>query len=170
MSSAFYPKSSQVMQRAIEVQELIIPFTITANATPASKVLGSDEPSILFLQTQGNTQITTTSGALDAGEAVPTFDLAVSDAGGAFNMLVNVAPGGLYNYPPVQGDLVLKIMSVSAKDRGTGTAFTTYINTTNPPLDANGHSMLVNCVAPNSLATTSINGVLTISYTTMEPA
>ena len=168
MSTAYYPKASQVMERSLAVEELVIPFTITHNATPASKVLGTDEASILFLQTQGITQINSTSGALDSGEATPSFDLSAADSSGAFNMLVNVNPGGLYSYPPVQGDIVKKILSVSCKDRLTGTAFTTYINSTNPPLSANSDQMLINCASGINLATTDINGVMTITYTVNE--
>jgi hypothetical protein len=52
MSSGFQPRSAPVLQRSIEVQRLSIPFSITSNAVPASKVLQSDD-SYLFLETQG---------------------------------------------------------------------------------------------------------------------
>jgi hypothetical protein len=57
MSSGFQPRNQQVLQRSIEVARLSIPFGITANATPANKVLSSDETSILYLETQGISQV-----------------------------------------------------------------------------------------------------------------
>lgn len=160
MSSGFYPKSSQVMERAIEVQRLVIPFNITFNAVPASKVLGTDEASVLFLQTQGLSQISVSSGALDPGESVPPFDLAASDASGNFNLLVNVSPGAL-----IGGDRPIKIMQAQIIDRVTGVAYPCYPNSTNPSIDTNGTKMLLNCDSSVNLATTSMDACLSIEYT-----
>jgi hypothetical protein len=165
MSSGYYPKSYPVMQRAIEVQRLVIPFVINSNATPSSKVLQEDEPSVLFLQTQGATQITTSSGALDPGEAVPPFDLAASDASGAFNLLVNVAPGEV---PVSNGDQPIKIMHAEISDRNTGARYLCYHNVINPDIDVNGTKMLLNCASGVNFATTSLNGCLEIEYTVQE--
>jgi hypothetical protein len=165
MSSGYYPKSAQVMERSIEVQRLVIPFTIAFNATPASKILGSDEPSILFLQAQGISQINSTSGALDPGEAVPPFDLAASDASGAFNLLVNVAPGEV---PGSNGDRPVKIMQARISDRSNGAVYPCYQNITNPPIDVNGTKMLLNCASSVNLATTSLNACFEIEYTVHE--
>jgi len=59
MSSGFEPRSSPVLTRSIEVQRLVIPFIIDSNIVPASKVIGSDEPSVLLLLTQGESQLPT---------------------------------------------------------------------------------------------------------------
>jgi len=165
MSSGFYPKSAQVMQRSIEVQRLVIPFTITENATPASKILGTDEAQVLFLQTQGITQINSTSGALDPGESVPPFDLSATDSTGAFNLLVNVAPGEV---PGSNGDRPVKIMQAQIIDRITGVAYPCYPNSTNPSIDVNGTKMLLNCASGINLSTTSMNACLSIEYTVHE--
>src|ERR1035437_4764734 len=57
MSSGFQPKDQEVLTRAIKVQRLVIPFIINHNAVPASKGIGSDESSVLFLETQGDSQL-----------------------------------------------------------------------------------------------------------------
>jgi hypothetical protein len=161
MSSGYYPRATQVMQRSIEVQRLVIPFLITSNATPASKVLGTDEASILFLQTQGITQINSTSGALDSGESAPPFDLTATDSTGAFNLLVTVNPAGQDS----DADTVVKIMHATITDRTTGAAYPTYHNSTNPDIVQNGSQMLINCASGVNLGTTSLNGCLEIEYT-----
>lgn len=165
MSSGYYPKSTQVMQRSISVQRLVIPFTITHNATPANKVLGTDEASIVFLQTQGITQINSTSGALNTGESAPPFDLSAADASGAFNLLINVNPGGGV---PGNGDVVIKIMQARISDRTTGATYATYHNSTNPDLAGSGSQMLINCASGVNFATTDLNGCLAIEYTVQE--
>jgi hypothetical protein len=167
MSSGYYPKNSQVMQRSIEVARLVIPFVINTNATPANKVLGTDEASILFLQTQGVTQINSTSGALDPGEAAPPFDTTATDSTGAFNLLVNVAPGGQASSGP-NGDTVIKIMHATITDRITGARYNCFMNSTNPAIDVNGDKMLLNCTSGVNLGTTTLNGCLEIEYTVNE--
>lgn len=152
--SSYDPRDSQVLERKLEVQRLVIPLAITFNATPASKVLASDEPSLLFLQTQGLTQITTASGALNPGEATPTFDLTAADSSGHINMLVRV------NEP------VAKIVQAMLVDRATGVVYACYMNTTAAPLDASGKSLLLNASTGVSLATTSLNACLTVDYIT----
>lgn len=148
--STYEPKDSRVKARALEVQRLVIPLAITHNATPASKVLANDEPAVLFLKTQGLTQITIASGALDAGEATPTFDSAAADSTGTFNMLVRI------------NEAVSKIMAAQVIDRATGAAYPCFINST--PLDANGTKLLLNCTTSVSLATTDLNACLMVEY------
>lgn len=53
----YQPKDTEVYTRQLKVQRLVIPFVITANATPSSKTLTNDDPQILSLQTQGISQI-----------------------------------------------------------------------------------------------------------------
>ncbi len=86
MSSGFQPKNSEVLQRSIEVQRLVIPFNITADLVPADKVLATDEASILFLETQDKSQLepdpnppTPTPGSPDLG-AASTFAILASSA------------------------------------------------------------------------------------------
>lgn len=87
---SFDAKSPLVRDRQLKAQKLVIPFAITGNATPASVVLRSDEPSVLFLRSQGVDQITSAAGALDSGETA-TYSVAANDANGIFNLLVKVS-------------------------------------------------------------------------------
>jgi hypothetical protein len=57
MANTFQPKDSEVSDRSLEVQRLSIPFKITHNAVASAKVLSSDEPSILMLNTLGISQV-----------------------------------------------------------------------------------------------------------------
>lgn len=83
---SYQAKNSPQMQRQLKVQEMAIPFTITANVTPASVVLACDEPGILYLKSEGVDQIT---GALASGETAPTY-VAQNDVNGLFSILVDV--------------------------------------------------------------------------------
>lgn len=147
---SFQPKSSQVAQRALKVQTLTIPLTISANATPASKIVSNDEPAVLFINAQGVTQITAAKGALDSGEATPSFTLALADATGDLNMLVRI------NEP------VSKIMSAQVLSRSTGATYTAYPNST--PLSANGDKLLLNCHSNVDLTATALDACLIVRY------
>lgn len=83
----FYPKTPLVMNRALEVQRLSIPLLITANATPASKVVTVDEPGILFVNVQGITGISVANGALASTETPPALATA-TDSTGVINVEV----------------------------------------------------------------------------------
>lgn len=149
---SYSPKASAVAQRALKVQRLVIPLTVSANATPASKVVANDEPAVLFINAQGVTQITAAKGALDSGEATPTFDLALADATGDLNMLVKIS------------EPVSKVLSARVVDRATGASYACYTNTSAAPLSANGDKMLLNCHTNISLATTALNACLVVEY------
>lgn len=104
---SYQSKNAQVHGRQLKVQRLVIPFTVTGNATPASVVLRNDEPSVLFLRSQGVDQITEAAGALDSGESV-SFTVAANDANGILNMLVKV------------GEVVGKVCRANVTDRTSG--------------------------------------------------
>lgn len=86
---SYYPTDSQVDDRQLKVQRLVIPFTVTGSATSANVVLRTDEPSIMFLRSEGVDQITVASGALASGETA-TFTTAPVDATGILNCLVKL--------------------------------------------------------------------------------
>jgi len=86
MANAYQAKSELVLGAQLRVQSLKLPFSITGNATPASVVITRDDPSVLFVKTEGVNQIT---GALDSGDTAPTLASAV-DANGVFNVMVKV--------------------------------------------------------------------------------
>lgn len=84
MSISFQAKNESVLGAQLKVQTLKLPFVITGNATPASVVVGRDDPSILFIKTEGVDQIT---AALDTDDTAPTYE-AATDSTGVFNILV----------------------------------------------------------------------------------
>lgn len=86
MSSAFSPKDEKVANRALRVQELCLNFTVLGHATPASKTVTKDEPSILYLNFEGLNQ---TTAALETGDTAPTY-AAPADATGIFNVLIDI--------------------------------------------------------------------------------
>lgn len=153
---SFEPKDSQVASRALKVQKLSIPIAITGNAIPASKVLASDEPSLVFIKTEGLDQITVAKGALETGETLPTLATA-TDATGVINVLVKI------NEP------LSKVMSVkligrtaTALDKqGTVLAFTT--GSTN-----SGKSIVANFTTGVDLAAASIDACLEVEYVVAE--
>lgn len=104
---SYQSKSALVSGRQLSVQRLVIPFTVTGNATPASVVLKSDEPSVLFLRSQGVDQITVANGALDSGETA-TYTVAANDANGIMNFLVKLE------------EVCVKVMRANVTDRVAG--------------------------------------------------
>lgn len=80
-------KNELVRARQLKVQRLTIPFTLTANATPASVVLRNDEPAIMFLQSEGVDQVT---GALDTSETATYTGAALVDANGILQVLLKI--------------------------------------------------------------------------------
>lgn len=101
---SYDPKNQQVLNRALKVQKLSIPFAVTGNATPASVVLANDEPALMFLKSEGVDQIT---AALASGETA-TYLVAPVDATGIMNVLVKI------------NESVLKVVSMTAFSRSSG--------------------------------------------------
>lgn len=144
----FASKDSQVLGRQLKVQRLCIPFSITANATPASVVLANDEPSVLFLKTEGVDQI----AAADDGS--PSFT-AANDINGIFNILV------------VLNESVAKVMNARVVGRDVAKDFIcTLANTTG--LTAAGDKIVLNCDGDVNLATTNLNACLVVEYVIAE--
>jgi hypothetical protein len=78
MSNPFYSSKSLGMDRQNQVERLVIPFTVTHNATPGSVILNNDERDIMYLQTQGVNQII----AHDPLAASQFANQSLSDSGG----------------------------------------------------------------------------------------
>lgn len=83
---SYLAQEDLVQERQIEVQKLCIPFTITANATPASVVAACDEPGFMFLATQGDNNI---SAVLTADGDAASFAARV-DNNGTFSILLDI--------------------------------------------------------------------------------
>jgi hypothetical protein len=154
----YQAKDSQVLNRQLEVQELNIPFYITHNATPASVLVTCDEPSLLFINTQGVTQITVANGAYDtsAEAAGVTFATPV-DSSGLFNMLVRI-----------NEDTAVKLLTMNVSSRNNQGAGAGYL----PSAPTNGITSVgnkfvfnVQCASAD-FATTDYDGCLTIRYVT----
>lgn len=89
---AYDAKNELVRGRQLKVQEICIPFLITANATPASKVLTKDEPALLFLKVEGIDQCTVAAGAFDTSAEASAITFATAaDATGIFSCLVRIS-------------------------------------------------------------------------------
>ncbi len=153
---SFQPKDSQVMGRANKVQRICIPLTITHHATPASKAIASDEPSLVFVKTEGLNQITEAAGALETGETLPTLATA-TDSTGVINVLVKIGE-------PLQKVISVKLTSRGATQmgkQGQVLAFTTV--STNC-----GKSVVANITTGVDLAAADIDAVLEVEYVIAE--
>lgn len=145
---SFEAKKSQVRGRQLKVQRLVIPFKITANATPASKVITSDEPSLLFLKVEGIDQITEASGALASGETLPSLASA-TDSTGVFNLLVKI------------DEEVEKVCLVRVTGRdGTQLSKQGQILASS----SGGKTIVCNLTSGVNLASASLDGVLEVEY------
>ncbi len=103
---SFESKNELVMGRQLKVQRLVIPFTITHSATPSAVVIHSDEPSVMFIQSEGVNEIT---AALAAGETA-TYTVSPVDASGTCNILIKLQPE----------ERCAKVMRAGVVERATG--------------------------------------------------
>lgn len=147
---AYEAKNQNVQGRQLKVQELAIPFSITHNATPGSVVHTNDEPAVLFLRTEGNDKITTSSGALASGETA-TYSVAANDANGIVNFYVK-----LYD------DNCSKVISAQVIDRVNGTVHPAKLGDTDG-ISSEGNIMITSDTTVD-LSTTSLSGVLIVKY------
>lgn len=147
MSTAFLPKNSLVADRMLKTQRLVIPFSVTANATPASVVLSCDEPGVLFLKSEGVDYITAELTAL--GDSV-TYANAPVDANGIMNMLI------------VPGEEVAKVCRAQVMTRTTGVAQPCFLGDADG-LTAEGNIALTMDSAIN-FATTDAQLCLEVEY------
>lgn len=148
MSSAFYPKDSLAMDRALKVQRLVIPFTVTFSATAANVVLANDEPSVAYFQSQGVNQIT----AADSTAAGEFNDTTPTDSNGDLNILVKV------------GESVAKVMQCRIRNRVTGTEYAAHEDAGGTQgVSTTGNIMLSVSTSVN-FTTTSLDACLEVEY------
>lgn len=150
----YQAKNPQQSDRQLKVQRLSIPFVIVGNATSSSVSVSSDEPSILFIRTQGNDGITPN---LEAGETA-TYTSSPNDGTGVFNMLVRIQ------------ESVVKVVSARVADRVRGTSSPAYLGKAAPSLASNGSDIMLSCtsdVALNSGSNT-LNACLELEYIVSE--
>jgi len=147
---AYEAKQEAVLNRQLKVQELCIGLAITGNATPASVVVTVDEPALLFIKTQGTDKITAAAGALDSGEAVPTF-VAQNDANGLFSALVKVE------------EPISKVLSAQLIRRTAHGVDTVKLANTNG-ISANGNKIALDCDTGVDLSAASLDACLIVKY------
>jgi hypothetical protein len=88
---AYQSKNQGVEARRLKTQRLVLPFSVVGHATPASKTITRDDPSLLFLNFEGISGITLALGAVDtAGELSDITFASATDSTGVFNVLVRV--------------------------------------------------------------------------------
>ena len=102
---SFSAKNELILNRQLKVQELVLNFSITGNATPASVAITRDEPAILFVKTEGVDQIT---AQIASGETA-SYSVSPNDANGIANFLVIV-----------HEETVAKVVHCAIHDRVTG--------------------------------------------------
>lgn len=145
---SFQAKDPVVRDRQLKVQTLRIPLAITGNATPASVVVRSDEPAVLFLKTQGVDQI---SGVVDGS---PSF-AAANDANGVFNAMLKINE-------PLAKVVCAKLVSRS----GTECIACSMANTSG--LSAAGDKILLNVDSSVDLSAANLDACLEVSYVVAE--
>lgn len=151
---SFQAKESLVLGRQLKVQRLVIPFVITGHATAASKAIVTDEPSILFIATEGLSHITVAKGAIDSGETVPTFDLTADDSDGKINLLVKV------------GEAISKVVQAQVINRVDGTLEPAYVDAT--ATSENGDKIRINCDSDVDLSAGNMDACLIVEYIVSE--
>jgi hypothetical protein len=148
---SYSAKQELVRNRQLEVQQLAIPLSITGNATPASVVVASDEPGIVFLKTQGVDKIT----AALAGDTAPTL-VAQNDANGLFSVMI------------VIGEQIQKVLSAELVSRSAhSTADSAKLaNTTG--ITALGDKIVLDCDTAVNLSSASLDSCLIVRYIAAE--
>lgn len=153
---AFQPKSELVNGRALKVQRLSIPFSITASATAANVVLGNDEPGFCFLKSQGNDQIT---AALDTNETA-TYTNSPNDASGVLNILVKIA------------EPIGKVIDSNVFDRVNGGSQPCFLGSATGITTGTGggKSIMLTMDSTVNHTTTNFTGCLVVEYSIDESA
>ncbi len=99
----------------------------------------------------------------NSGPTDSRFDLSTNDGTGAFNLMVEVAPG---EDPKSNGDRPVKIMQAMIIDRNDGSEYPCYQNQIAPAIV--GSQMFLNCPSGINLSTTDMDACLSIEYTVHE--
>lgn len=148
---SFYAKDSGVQNRQLKVQELCIPLAITGNATPASVVVASDEPAILFLKTEGKDQITAALGTDSASFVAPV------DATGLFSALL------------VINEQVSKVLSAELISRVShAPTNSAKLANANTGISTNGDKIAIDCDTAVDLSAANLNACLVVRYIVAE--
>lgn len=141
---AYEAKNSAVLDYSIKSERLCIPFSIVANATPASKSYSSDLAPAMVLAMEGSTAA---AAAVDSGTNFTT----PTDITGIFGVLVHSL------------GTVRKLLDVSVVNLSSGTATVARVGASSTGVTASGN-IAVSIDSSVSLATTNLTGTLVIDY------
>lgn len=157
----YQAQDSQVLSRQLKVIELAIPLNVTANGTPASKTQTTDEPALLFINTEGKTGISVATGAFDtSAEAAAITFATATDATGVYNLLLRV------------GEQIAKVVTAEVHKNLVSGA--TEVLTCSSPTGASrfvtsvGDKMVFNLDSAVNFATTDYDATLRVSYVRAE--
>jgi len=157
----YQAQNQNTLSRQLKVQELVIPLNVTANATPASKTQTTDEPSMLFINTEGITGISTTTGAFDtSAEANAITFASANDANGIYNLLLRVGEQvGKVVHAEVHKNLVSGATEVLTCSSPTGA--TRYVTSL-------GDKLVFNLDSAVNFASTNYDATLHVKYIVAE--
>jgi hypothetical protein len=137
-------KNAAVEDYKLREKRLAIPFKITYNATPASKLHATDLPAALVLSSEG---LTATATAIDSGTSFTTE----VDANGIFGALI-------HNLGTVD-----KLLDVQLVNLSSGTATVSRKGASSSGVTASGN-IAVSVDWNGSLETTSLTATLIVDY------
>lgn len=146
----YLDSNSQVMDYRLKTRRLVIPFSITGHATPASKTLSTDIPDAMVISAEG---LTATATAIDSGT---NFTTAVDATNAVFSLLV-------YNL-----GTVTQIKSAQVLDQGntaSGTAIAVARKgASSTGITASGNVALSVTYTGFDAATENLSAVLILDY------
>jgi hypothetical protein len=156
---AYESKVVPVRTQQLKVNTLVLPFTIVANVTPASKTRTNDAPSVLFLKLEGTGQDYTTvaNGGFDtSAEAAAITFATATDSTGVFNALIKV------------GETISKVISVELHQVGTASmelkSGTSPTGASPSYVTSIGDKIVANFDSAVDLSTTDYNGFIVVQY------
>lgn len=157
-------KSASVQNVQLKAQRLVLNFQVVGHATPASKSSTVDDPNVLFLQMEGTGQdnVTVAAGALDTGEAVPSYTTAASDASGIINCLVKISE-------PIKKVLRASCSRQSTTQSESANSFNVSLGDADG-LSANGDKIVLTIDSSAALTSGTHNLSLSVEYAVDEQA
>ena len=154
--SSYQAKNEKTLARQLKVEELAIPLFVTANAVPANKTQASDEPALLFINTQGISGITLANGAVDSAAELAAITFAsATDTTGIYNLLLRV------------GEQVVKVVSAQVVRRdGNEVISCTFPTGALNGISSAGDKIVLNCDSAVDLSATNYDASLLVRYVT----
>lgn len=140
----YFLKHAGAEDYSLRSARMLIPFTITFNATPASKLHATDLPGVMVLASEG---LTAAAAAVDTGTNFTT----PVDATGIFGVL-------LANLGSVE-----KLLDVSLVNLSSGTAAVSRVGASSSGVTASSN-IAVSVDWSGNLATTSLTATLAVDY------